>query len=47
LTKTPLIYTVSSFNIFGLETLFGELSSPNPRRDGTVDAVETFLNELW
>ena len=30
LTTTPMIYTVSSFNILGFETLFGELSSPHP-----------------
>jgi len=36
LTKTPLIYSASRFNLGGFGALFGGLSSPKPPRgDGT------------
>jgi len=37
LTKTPLIYSVSRFNLGGLGALFGGISPPKPPRgDGTA-----------
>jgi len=40
-TKTPLIYSVSYFNLGGLGALFGGLSPPNPpwRRDYLVPSA--------
>ena len=41
LTKTPLIYSVSRFNLEGLGALFGGISTPNPLRGAGTGLIRT------
>jgi len=40
LTKTPLIYSVSCFNLGGLELCLGAKLTKTPRGDGTEQTVD-------
>jgi len=45
LTKIPLIYSVSYFNLGGLGAVFGGLSPPKPPRgDGADDVMVEYNN---
>jgi len=50
LTKTPLIYSASRFNLGGLRALFGgDKPTKAPCGDGTVGtpAIEHWIPNLW